>query len=167
MSRLIGAAENLATRLERHTDVLGQAQEQSGNLVETLEQASKSALTVKGSMSQRSGWTNWWPHIICPTASLVLGSYGLHPSASRNLALITLGSSFVVGTRRTHADINSGELAGMAVAAGRHLPFAFWATFQPNDIAEETHNKTLSFNHWVDGSEAAAFPDLRRRRAAI
>lgn len=33
----------------------------------------------------------WWPYIICPVASLTLGSYGLQPSLVRNLLLLGAG----------------------------------------------------------------------------
>lgn len=36
----------------------------------------------------------WWPYVICPAVSLVLGSYGLPPSMLRNLGLIAAGEAF-------------------------------------------------------------------------
>lgn len=37
---------------------------------------------------------HWWPYVICPAFSLVMGSYGLPPSVTRNIALIALGETF-------------------------------------------------------------------------
>ncbi|KAH7359174.1 hypothetical protein B0T11DRAFT_341331 [Plectosphaerella cucumerina] len=144
LDRLLSAADNLSGRLEHHADIVDQAQGRSDQLLNTLEEAAVSATTVKGSMIRQSGWTSWWPYVLCPTASLVMGSYGLPPSAFRNLALITLG-----------------ELAGVAVSFGQKIPFDLF-TFQP--ALPELENATTTFRTWGEPvSMLASNADLRHR----
>ncbi|GKT70894.1 nuclear membrane fusion protein kar5 [Colletotrichum tofieldiae] len=70
----------------------------SGDLLETLDDMVASTSEVRGSLGYRSSWTSWLPYVICPAASLLMGSYGLPPSAVRNIGLIALGevAGFVV-----------------------------------------------------------------------
>lgn len=35
--------------------------------------------------------SSWWPYLVCPAVTLVMGSYGLPPSVLRNMGLIALG----------------------------------------------------------------------------
>lgn len=53
----------------------------------TIEKASQSRWTLLG-------LGNWVPYIVSPVATLLLGSYGLAPSATRNLGLVALGEGF-------------------------------------------------------------------------
>jgi len=71
--------------------MLAQAQNMTNNILDTLESTATSAAGIKGSLSRDDGVSSWWPLLVCPTASLVMGSYGLPPSAVRNLGLVTLG----------------------------------------------------------------------------
>lgn len=135
------AADDLALRLERHTDTLGYAQERSGDLLETLEQASVSATAVKDSISQQSGWSSWWPYIICPSASLVMGSYGLPPSAFRNLALITLGTVSSTNACLHSTDRDSRRTCRHGHHCGPAFSFCFFCDFPgqrscPRDIQQ-------------------------------
>lgn len=59
----------------------------TGNIA-TIGNAQKSSL-------YGLGISHWMPYIIGPVATLLLGSYGLEPSATRNLGLVALGE--VVG----------------------------------------------------------------------
>src|SRR5690349_17697411 len=143
LDRLLSAADNLSGRLEHHADIVDQAQGRSDKLLNTLEEAAVSATAVRGSMFRPSGWTSWWPYVLCPTASLVMGSYGLPPSAFRNLALITLGTC--TGLKRGFPDLTRllGELAGVAVSFGQKIPFDLF-TFQP--ALPEFENTTTTFS---------------------
>ena len=71
--------------------MLVQARNITNEILDTLESTASSATEIKGSLLRDSGARGWWPFVICPTASLVMGSYGLPPSAFRNLGLVALG----------------------------------------------------------------------------
>ena len=94
MSRLIGITETLSTHHDSHTHMLLQAQNITNDILDTLESTVSSATGIKGSLLQDSTISRWWPHIVYPAASLVMGSYGLPPSTFRNLGLVALGESF-------------------------------------------------------------------------
>lgn len=49
-----------------------------------------------------SGLFKWISYIVSPVVTLMLGSYGLPPSAMRNLGLVVLGE--LVGFLACHAD---------------------------------------------------------------
>lgn len=54
------------------------------------------------SYSRGSGLFKWASYVISPVVTLMLGSYGLEPSAIRNLGLVVLGE--LVGFLVCHAD---------------------------------------------------------------
>ncbi len=94
-----------------------------------LETTAASAISVHDSLSPlRLAGGRWWPYIVCPAASLVMGSYGLPPSAFRNLALVVLG-----------------ELAGALLASYDRLASTglfhdhFYMAFQTAVAANDTH----------------------------
>ncbi|KZL71430.1 nuclear membrane fusion protein Kar5 [Colletotrichum tofieldiae] len=91
--RLLGITEDLSSKYESHTEKLDLAQKMSGDLLETLDDMVASTSEVRGSLGYRSSWTSWLPYVICPAASLLMGSYGLPPSAVRNIGLIALGET--------------------------------------------------------------------------
>lgn len=91
MQRLIGITENLAVKYDDHTSLLHQARNITNDILETLEDTAAEAANVGNSILKQSSVSSWWPYVWCPAASLVLGSYGLPPSAMRNLVLLTLG----------------------------------------------------------------------------
>lgn len=68
-----------------------QAQNLTNDILDTLENSANSASNIQEALTQHYGGRNWWPYIICPVVFLVAGSYGLPPSALRNLGLLTLG----------------------------------------------------------------------------
>lgn len=68
-----------------------QAQNLTNDILDTLENSAQSATSIQDALTQHSGGRNWWPYIICPVVFLVAGSYGLPPSAIRNLGLLALG----------------------------------------------------------------------------
>ncbi|KAI2472886.1 hypothetical protein F4781DRAFT_427978 [Annulohypoxylon bovei var. microspora] len=93
MQRLIGISQNLATEYDDHANHLHQAHNITNEILGSLEDTAASAAYVGNSILRQSSASSWWPYIWCPAASLVLGSYGLPPSGTRNLALIALGEA--------------------------------------------------------------------------
>ncbi|EHK48298.1 hypothetical protein TRIATDRAFT_316381 [Trichoderma atroviride IMI 206040] len=91
MKRLEGLADSLLVQHEGHQERLVHAQQTASNLIDLLDSASSSAATLRTSIYNGLGLSSWWPYIFCPLTSLVVGSYGLPPSATRNLMLISLG----------------------------------------------------------------------------
>ncbi|KAG6010912.1 hypothetical protein E4U21_002582 [Claviceps maximensis] len=63
---------------------------QTLNILTSLEAATTTVSTLQGSLPQL-GTTSPWLYAICAAASLVLGSYGLQPSLTRNVGLVALG----------------------------------------------------------------------------
>lgn len=73
------------------------------DLLDTLEEVAVAAAIIEEanySYLRGFGLSSWVPYIISPIATLLLGSYGLAPSAFRNLGLIALGE--VVGFSVSH-----------------------------------------------------------------
>ncbi|KAI5918019.1 hypothetical protein F4810DRAFT_693995 [Camillea tinctor] len=92
IQKLIDITENLSTQYNNHTSLLQQAQIKATDILYILEDTAASATIVGDSFLKHSP-TAWWPYIWCPAVSLVMGSYGLPPSALRNLGLFTLGEA--------------------------------------------------------------------------
>ncbi|EAA28446.1 hypothetical protein GE21DRAFT_9278 [Neurospora crassa] len=91
MDRLLAVTETLATKYEDQTQRLQQASNITNDILDILENTAEAASSVNESLLTGASSRSWWPYIVCPTASLVMGSYGLPPSAVRNLALLALG----------------------------------------------------------------------------
>lgn len=91
MDRLLAVTETLATKYEDQTQRLQQASNITSEILDILEDTAEAASSVNESLLTGATSRSWWPYIVCPTASLVMGSYGLPPSAVRNLALLALG----------------------------------------------------------------------------
>lgn len=77
----------------------------TNEVLETLEAVA--GATAKIEEADRLRWGSvglgsWIPYIISPATTLFLGSYGLAPSALRNLGLVALGE--VIGLCVTHFD---------------------------------------------------------------
>lgn len=100
MNRLLVVTETIATKYEDHTHTLNQAKNITNDLLDTLEETAATVSSVQGSLLKNATTGQWWPYIIFPTLSLVLGSYGLQPCLLRNLGLVVLGEGivFVVST---------------------------------------------------------------------
>lgn len=56
-----------------------------------LDNAATSASVFNDSIFTSLKLSRLWPYIVCPAASLIMGSYGLEPSAVRNIWLVGLG----------------------------------------------------------------------------
>ncbi|KAI0120623.1 hypothetical protein BJ170DRAFT_589033 [Xylariales sp. AK1849] len=93
MLRLVDITENLSRTYDGHAGLLHHAQNMTNEIFDTLQSAATSAATVGDAINKKSSATSWWPYIWCPAASLVMGSYGLPPSALRNLGLVALGKT--------------------------------------------------------------------------
>ena len=94
MERLIQVTSYAISRQDQQTQQVSLANNVTSDLLDTLEAVSASAVTVnKLLMSQPT--SKWWPFIVCPAASLLVGSYGLPPSVMRNMFLVAFGE--VVG----------------------------------------------------------------------
>ncbi|KAH9907187.1 hypothetical protein F4778DRAFT_526207 [Xylariomycetidae sp. FL2044] len=91
MEDLLDITETLSTKYKDHANLLQEAQNMTNDILYILEDTASSAATVGDSFARQSAATFWWPYIWCPAASLVMGSYGLPPSALRNIGLVALG----------------------------------------------------------------------------
>lgn len=91
LGRLLVTTQNLASNHNIHAERVEQAYNITNELLDALEETATTASTLNKSFLSRTPTGKWWPHIICPVATLVLGSYGLEPSAFRNLGLLALG----------------------------------------------------------------------------
>ncbi|KAK3394910.1 hypothetical protein B0H63DRAFT_556053 [Podospora didyma] len=93
MDRLLVVTENLSAKYDDHTHMLKQASNLTNDVLDVLAEAASTAAFVNTSRFEDAIFSSWWPHIVFPAASLVLGSYGLPPSISRNLGLLALGEA--------------------------------------------------------------------------
>lgn len=93
-------ANAMASGYEDHGERLKQAQRRADQILGTLDSAATSAASIQSSFSTSFGFHGWWPYIYCPLASLVMGSYGLPPSVTRNVMLLSIGeiAGLVVST---------------------------------------------------------------------
>lgn len=89
---MLAVAQTLTTDSEFHTRSLQAATNITNDLLDTLEVTTATAGSLSKALESVTT-TNWWNFIICPAATLVLGSYGLEPSISRNLGLLALGET--------------------------------------------------------------------------
>lgn len=88
------------------------------DLLDTLGEVAVSAAIIEEanhSYFRGFGVSSWVPYIISPVATLMLGSYGLAPSALRNLGLIALG-----------------EVVGFSVSHMKHVTIS-WPLFATDD----------------------------------
>ncbi|KAJ9133087.1 Nuclear fusion protein KAR5 [Pleurostoma richardsiae] len=85
MTRLLTISERLSSKYKDHTYRLNEATNMTNSLLQKLEKAASSAASFG------MGKSKWWPHIVCPVTTLLLGSYGLPPSLLRNFLLLCLG----------------------------------------------------------------------------
>ncbi|KAL2755907.1 hypothetical protein ACRALDRAFT_2106194 [Sodiomyces alcalophilus JCM 7366] len=114
--------KHLTNTYHNHSGLLDRAQERTDGILQTLREASESASAVQSSFV-KSGQASWWPFVVCPTISLMMGSYGLPPSIYRNLGLIALGLTRCLRLRLIVADNLpfAGEFAGLAVSYTEYL----------------------------------------------
>ncbi|KAK0641035.1 hypothetical protein B0T16DRAFT_357350 [Cercophora newfieldiana] len=90
--RLLVTAKTLATDFDGHNQKLQQATNTTNDLLDTLEETTDTAATLTKTLSG-FGSGSWLPYIFCPALTVVIGSYGLTPSALRNFLLGALGEA--------------------------------------------------------------------------
>ncbi|KAK3316114.1 hypothetical protein B0H66DRAFT_576105 [Apodospora peruviana] len=93
MGRLLIVTETLATKYQDHTHMLNQASNITNDILDALDEASTTVSQVNSYLFKDGASGSWWPYLVFPTISLVMGSYGLPPSAFRNLGLLALGEA--------------------------------------------------------------------------
>lgn len=91
MDRLLTTTESLSSKLDDHSGMLKQANNITSDILDALEDTAAAAASLNQSFLTTVTTQSWWPFIVFPTASLVMGSYGLPPSIFRNLGLFALG----------------------------------------------------------------------------
>lgn len=102
---LVTTAESLTSKYKDQAHAITEAKNMTNEILETLEGVAGTAAMIEEADRSRwggSGIGKWVPYIISPVATLLLGSYGLAPSAMRNLGLLVLGE--LVGFSVTHLD---------------------------------------------------------------
>lgn len=93
MERLAGVADALTVKQQGHQEHLEQAQQTAMQVLHTLDSVSISMGTFRNSLLGGFGLARWWPFVLCSATSLIIGSYGLPPSAMRNILLLGLGEA--------------------------------------------------------------------------
>ncbi|KAM0668927.1 hypothetical protein ACQRIU_002489 [Beauveria bassiana] len=115
-----------------HQDKLDSAHHSVMNILGALQGVESSTNRIHSTILRGPSWS-WWPHILCPVASLFLGSYRLAPSIARNLLLLGLG-----------------EIAGLTISAAQAIKTdtssPFIHTLLPN-IFKTTFNDTTQMIH--------------------
>lgn len=119
--------DGLSSKYDEHFSGINEAKNATKEILETL--AGVAASTAMLEDAKRSHWSGfsfggWVPYIIGPVATLLLGSYGLAPSAMRNLGLVALGELVGFSVSNLH-DISMswfsspvGEMVGNSTVAG-------------------------------------------------
>ncbi|KID93051.1 Nitrilase/cyanide hydratase and apolipoprotein N-acyltransferase [Metarhizium guizhouense ARSEF 977] len=133
MEELSLLADLVADKHHSHQEMLQSAQNETAHLLASLEAASVSMGNLRASFSDL-GSVGWWPYIICPAASLVLGSYRLQPSATRNILLLGVGE--IAGFLMTFANMHGGEFSEYLFSSGLFI--------SRNDHINETINGDAS-----------------------
>lgn len=114
MVHLEGMAQTFFSNFDTHTRLLVQANNMTVDMLDTLEATAAATSTIQNSFLRNYGELGgWWPYIVCPAVSLVMGSYGLPPSIFRNIGLFTLGE-IVGATISFHNHL--GTMAGVLFA---------------------------------------------------
>lgn len=138
-------ANGISTQYDQHGEQLRQAQSSADQILSTLDTAATTATSFTASLSSAIGIQGWWPYIYCPAASLLMGSYGLPPSALRNIALVGLG-----------------EVAGFFIS---HAPalISSWdkTTEVPEETAAEAH--VIVSEPWKTETDMVGH-EMRRKR---
>ncbi|KAL2168082.1 hypothetical protein VTG60DRAFT_394 [Thermothelomyces hinnuleus] len=110
MERLSTATEELATKFEDHSSMLKQVSNITNDILDSLEETAAVATSMNKSLFASSVTRSWWPFVVFPTASLIMGSYGLPPSIFRNIGLLAFGE--VVGFVVSSYDQLAGQFLG-------------------------------------------------------
>lgn len=105
LDNLVTTTDSLSSKYADHASAIDEARNMTNEILETLEVVAGSAAIIEN--ASRSQWRGFnlstlLPYLISPVATLILGSYGLAPSAVRNLGLVALGE--VIGFSVSHID---------------------------------------------------------------
>lgn len=93
LDRLQQLSHNVLLSHSSHQDKLDSAHRSVVSILGALQGVESSTTRIQSTFLSGTSWS-WWPHILCPAASLFLGSYRLSPSTARNLLLLGLGTIF-------------------------------------------------------------------------
>ncbi|KAL7946537.1 hypothetical protein V8C42DRAFT_320954 [Trichoderma barbatum] len=145
MKKLEGLADTLLAQHKGHQEQLVSAQQTASDLMDILDSASSSAITLRGSIYSSFSSGSWWPYIFCPLTSLVVGSYGLPPSATRNIVLISLG-----------------EMAGFGLSIAKHYGNDIHAAFTPPNKMQIRANSTPLFDDAIYSNTDFAQKDFHQ-----
>ncbi|KIH89587.1 hypothetical protein SPBR_07014 [Sporothrix brasiliensis 5110] len=91
MLQLEGMTQAFFSDFDAHSRLLVQAKNMTNDMLDTLEATAAATWTIQNSFRGYGELGGWWPFIVCPAVSLIMGSYGLPPSILRNIGLFTLG----------------------------------------------------------------------------
>ncbi|OAA62832.1 hypothetical protein SPI_04372 [Niveomyces insectorum RCEF 264] len=91
MQRLAGLSYTLSSDYSNHARLLGEANNLTNNMLDTLETTAVISSNIQNSLLRQGALRDWWPYVLCPAASLIMGSYGLPPSLLRNMGLFAIG----------------------------------------------------------------------------
>ncbi|OAQ99455.1 hypothetical protein LLEC1_03971, partial [Akanthomyces lecanii] len=135
LDRLQKFSHDMFLSHDSHQDKLDSAQRSVMGILGALKGVESSTSRIHSTFLSGTGWS-WWPHIICPAASLFLGSYRLAPSIARNFLLLGL----------------AGEIAGLTISAAQAIrvdtSMPFISSALPN-ILKTTFNDTTQMIHEV------------------
>ena len=150
MRNLEEQANNISLRYDEHSEQLRKAQSGADQILRILDTAAASASTLTSSFSSAFAIQGWWPYIYCPAASLLMGSYGLPPSAVRNIALFGIGEIagfFLSNISNILSSFRSFTISGFEVGheATNATSFheAYWAEAEliNNDLRKRRHTR--------------------------
>lgn len=98
IDHLVGVTDHLSDKYKDHVLAVDEAKNMTEDILETLQGVAESVVVIEeanrsrwSAFSFESGIGAWMPYIFSPVATLLMGSYGLAPSAMRNLGLVALG----------------------------------------------------------------------------
>ncbi|KAJ4393243.1 hypothetical protein N0V93_002451 [Gnomoniopsis smithogilvyi] len=103
LERLTATTDDLLSKCEEHAFAITEAKNMTNEILEMLESVAGTAAVIEEAERSRwrdSGLGGWMPYIVSPATTLFLGSYGLAPSAVRNLCLVALGE--IIGFSMTN-----------------------------------------------------------------
>jgi hypothetical protein len=95
MTRLLNMTEDLESKYNTHAEFLDRAKNTTTEVLEGLESARVAIMTARMPYMQEIV-ASWWPYIVFPGASVVLGNYGLSTTIPQNLGLACLGELMAV-----------------------------------------------------------------------
>ncbi|ERS95988.1 hypothetical protein HMPREF1624_07523 [Sporothrix schenckii ATCC 58251] len=114
MLQLEGMTQAFFSDFDAHSRLLVQAKNMTNDMLDTLEATAAATWTIQNSFRGYGELGGWWPFIVCPAVSLIMGSYGLPPSILRNIGLFTLGElAGAVISYHNHIHNHLGTVAGV------------------------------------------------------